>query len=261
MKLMSGNFLRGYAETRWGSQVDMFASLKDNKATVQQAALALRGKGYEMGQDLWWIWQDSWWKTIAMLADMLGPLRASLNIIQGDKFSVGQGAVLIHLLPFPFFCHSGVQLIVPMLPKLLDYCKQFAPADHRALLAIVNKRKEMLISPVGLVCALMDHRCRGTILTTEDRALALRSVQQVASQLGVRPPSLDAILSFMGERGPFERLSGPMFCVWAQDIVRKWTVILICSGRPYLGCMACLFVIPFHLTFPVSGCMLVGVRP
>ena len=145
MKLLNGNFLRGYAETRWGSQVDMFVSLKENKATVQQAALALRGRQYEMGQDLWWIWREDWWKTIAMLATMLTPLRQSLNIIQGDKFTVGQGLspiAIVQMYMTPWFS-TGVQLIVPLLPQLLEFAKQFAPADLRALTSIIAKHPEL----------------------------------------------------------------------------------------------------------------------
>lgn len=81
----------------------------------------------------------------------------------------------------------------------------------RTVNGIVEKRREKLLTDVGLVAHCMDHRFRGASLDRNDRARALRAVPEVAAQLGIPPPPLDEILEFIAERGIYSAV-GQLDC-------------------------------------------------
>ena len=77
--------------------------------------------------------------------------------------------------------------------------------------AIVQRRKEKLLTDVALVAHCLDHRFRGGSLERADRARALRSLPAVAAMLGIDAPLLDEVLAFIGERGMYSDI-GQLDC-------------------------------------------------
>lgn len=185
MQLMGGNLLKGQCATRWGSAVDMLRSMVENKRTVQQAALTLRGKDVISGNTMWWLWADDWWRTLGSLVDMLSPLRQALDMIQRDRMCLSQGMPLNLLLPSLPYCIScrcaagaptsaattGVsdQVCARRSQGVDGHNQQVRPGF--GFLALQHKqaccqRREKLVTTLGLVALIFDQRYRGRNLHT-----------------------------------------------------------------------------------------------
>lgn len=102
-RLMNGSNLKGYCDTRWGSQVDSLQAMWQNKRCVLQAAVQLRGRDYPMNNELAWIWRDDWWVTIRNMHRLLHPLNVAIAMIQADRFTLSQGLLFVMRPSLPPF--------------------------------------------------------------------------------------------------------------------------------------------------------------
>ena len=110
-RLMGGSNLKGYCDTRWGSQVDSLLAMSTNKRCVLQAAVQLRARDYPMhNAELAWIWRDDWWTTIKNMHSLLAPLNVAITMIQADRFTLSQGlssAMHHSIASFPLHLRSS----------------------------------------------------------------------------------------------------------------------------------------------------------
>lgn len=87
---------------------------------------------------MWWLWANDWWQTLDSLVDMLSPLRQSIDMIQRDRMCLSTKPSPPHLCCLPVSL-AGVQLVIPLMPQLLETVGKFAPGEVRESNAIISK--------------------------------------------------------------------------------------------------------------------------
>ena len=113
------------------------------------------------------------------------PLHA--GYMEGDSITLGNAA------------HIAIPVLNALLPKL----KSFAPGDVRSAKPMVEQRHGMLLCTPVLIAYLMHHRYRGRLLSNEERATALKSIESACKQLSVAVAPLDEVLAFVAQTSSF----------------------------------------------------------
>lgn len=129
---------------------------------------------------------DSWWQTLRHLGDWLRPLRDTLGWIQGDDIKLA----------------DAVEKLLPLLESLKEV-RGWAPAHVKSIVAKIEKRRPMLLGPVGIAGYLLHPKYRGSKLSPQEKSEALKSLATLSTQAGVVPPPLDDVIDFLSERPPY----------------------------------------------------------
>ena len=115
---------------------------------------------------------------------------------------------------------EAVEHVLSILPDLIPNLKKFAPGDVkyvtrfiyiflrfsfplREATKMVDRRREMLLTPVAALANILDQRFRGHRLGNVERTSALRSIPSLVDQWGnvaVNNPEWNDLLEFIGER-------------------------------------------------------------
>ena len=150
--------LRAAADTQWGSQVALVASLLKNRNVVEQAILKLRAQKFAFkGSQLMWIWEMDWWSTLEGIHVAVSPVQELLEKVQADGVSLGRAVESLH----------------EMLDKIAPAVRRIAPGDAVRAAAIVAQRGPQFFSPYSSLGQYFHRRCRGACLHEELRSNAL----------------------------------------------------------------------------------------
>lgn len=133
---------------------------------------------------MWYVWSDSFWTTLGHLHRWLGPLRELLDTVQADWVPLSE----------------AVELCIPVFKFLQSECSVFAPGDTRKVTALLQKRRDELLTPVALAANILDYRFRGQKLDQAERAQALRRFPALAEASDIMFPGMHhAVFAGAGE--------------------------------------------------------------
>lgn len=182
--------------TRWGSARACLSSEYDNKMNLKKLAISKHSERLK-GDVIKLILDDFFWVKVLKLIELLSPVVAWLNKLQGDESFISRVVdTFIDLQDNLDFQFSKPEL------SILNF------TDCQTLQANLHNRKRMALTPMHYAANILDPSCRGGKLSAEEYKAGYDLIPDLSSKFGISEVIVTKeLIEYCAESGYWESSS------------------------------------------------------